>query len=158
MWYNQIKKGDNMLTIDQPLVPSAKEIAMAKESERQLGELKFGRKDSVGLSIDGRQMSLPVSVVRLLISTLGKIAQGKTVTMVPVEDEVSPQEAAELLGVSRPYATKLFDEKAIPSRKVGTHRRALAADVLAYKEREEAARLKVLDELAAESQRLNMGY
>jgi excisionase family DNA binding protein len=77
---------------------------------------------------------------------------------VPMEEEVSPQEAAEILKVSRPYAAKLFDEGAIPSRRVGTHRRALTADVLAYKQREKEARLAVLDELAAEGQRLKMGY
>ena len=72
-------------------------------------------------------------------------------------EEISFQEAAEILKVSRPCAAKLFDEGAIPSRCVGTHRLALTSDVMAYKQREKAARLKVLDELAAEGQRLNMG-
>jgi excisionase family DNA binding protein len=96
--------------------------------------------------------------MRMMIAAVARLAEGKAVAMMPVEDEVSPQEAAEILKVSRPYAAKLFDEGAIPSRRVGTHRRALTSDVLAYKQREKAARLKVLDELAAEGQRLNMGY
>jgi excisionase family DNA binding protein len=79
---------------------------------------------------------------------------GKEVAMMPVEEEVSPQEAAEILKVSRPYAAKLFDEGAIPSRRVGTHRRAVTGDVLACKQREKEARLAVLDELATEGQRL----
>ena len=84
----------------------------------------------------------------------GKVAPG----MPAATEEVSPQEAAEILKVSRPYAAKLFDDGAIPSRRVGTHRRALTADVLAYKQREKEARLAVLDELAAEGLRLKMGY
>jgi excisionase family DNA binding protein len=74
------------------------------------------------------------------------------------EDEISPQEAASILGVSRPFASKLFDEGEIPCRRVGTHRRALRRDVVAYREREKEARKRVLDELAAEGQRLNLGY
>ncbi len=67
------------------------------------------------------------------------------------------QKAAEILKVSRPYAAKLFDERAIPRRCEGTHLRALTADVLARKQREKKARLAVLDELAAEGQRLKLG-
>ncbi len=87
-----------------------------------------------------------------------KMERNEVVALMPVEDEVSPNEAAEILKVSRPYAAKLFDDGAIPSRRVGTHRRALTADVLAYKQREKEARLAVLDELAAEGLRLKMGY
>ena len=60
--------------------------------------------------------------------------------------------------VSRTYAERLFDEGAIPSRRVGTHRLALMADVLAYKQREKEARLAVLDELTVEGQKLKLGY
>ena len=74
------------------------------------------------------------------------------------EEEISPREVAELLGVSRPFASRLFDEGQIPSRRVGTHRRAFVKDVLAYRERQHAAGLAALDELAAEGQRLNLGY
>jgi excisionase family DNA binding protein len=130
---------------------------MARESQRQIGSMKFGKKESVGLQIEGHQIAIPVAAVRLLIQALGRLAEGKSVAMVPLEDEVSPQEAAELLNVSRPYAAKLFDEGAIPCRHVGTHRRALTSDVLAYREREKKARLQALDELAAEGQRLGLG-
>ena len=68
------------------------------------------------------------------------------------------RKTAEILKVSRTYAAKLFDEGAIPSRRVGTQRRALTSDVLAYKQRETEARLAVLDELAAEGQKLKLGY
>lgn len=74
--------------------------------------------------------------MRMMIATVTRLSEGKAVAMMPMEQEVSPQEAAEILRVSRPYAAKLFDEGAIPSRRVGTHRRALTADVLAHQQRD----------------------
>ena len=70
----------------------------------------------------------------------------------------SADSASSIRTTSRPFASKLFDEGAIPCRRVGTHRRALRGDVVAYREREKEERKRVLDELAAESQRLNLGY
>ena len=133
-------------------------MIVAKESQRQIGSLKFGKKESVAVRIEGKEVSVPSAFMRMMIGALAQVAEGKAVAIMPVEEEVSPQEAAEILKVSRPYAAKLFNEGAIPSRRVGTHRRALTADVLAYKQREKKARLAVLDELAAEGQRLKMGY
>lgn len=74
------------------------------------------------------------------------------------EEEISLREAAELLAVSRPFAARLFDDGKIPSRRVGTHRRAFAKDVLAYRDRQHAARLAAMDGLAAEGQRLKFEY
>jgi excisionase family DNA binding protein len=96
--------------------------------------------------------------MRMMIAAVARLADGEEVAMMPVEEEVSPQEAAEILEVSRPYAAKVFDQGAFPSRRVGTHRRALTADVLAYKQRGKEVRLAVLDELGAEGQRYKMGY
>lgn len=148
----------HMLTINEPLIPTEKEVRMARESQRQMGSLRFEKSDSIGMQIEGTSVSIPVGAFRLLIEAISGMAEGKAIAVIPVDEEVSPQEAAELLNVSRPFAAKLFDEGAIPSRKVGTHRRALTKDVLAYRQREKDARLKVLDELAVEAQRLNMGY
>ena len=85
------------------------------------------------------------------------IAEGHPVTVMPMENVIGTQEAADMLKVSRPFMVKLLDSKALPSRKVGVQRRVNIQDVLAYKEREKAARIKVLQELAAEGQRLNLG-
>lgn len=143
-----------MINLNEP--PTETEIRQAKELALQLGDP--GADDPVDMEIGGKSISISMKVVRPLIEVLGKMAEGKSVAIFALDDEVSPQEAAKLLNVSRPFATRLFDEGAIPSRKVGTHRRALVSDVLTYKQREKEARLKVLDELAAEGQRLNMGY
>lgn len=97
-------------------------------------------------------------VLEVLAATLQSLAEGHAVAIVSLEEEVSPQEAAALLNVSRPYVSRLFDEGAIPSRRVGSHRRARLQDVLGYREQEQAARRQALDELAAEGQRLKLGY
>lgn len=130
---------------------------MAKKSSLLFKKMKFGKTNATGMKINGETVPFPKAAYRLFMGALDNIAKGQPVAVVSLDEEVSTQEAAELLNVSRPYVAKLFDEGAIPSRKVGTHRRALTSDVLAYKQREKEARLKVLDELAAEGQRLNLG-
>lgn len=110
------------------------------------------------ITVDNRPILLPNPALGLVTELLEHLTAGRSVTVLSGEEEISPREAAELLGVSRPFASRLFDEGKIPSRRVGTHRRAFVKDVLAYRERQHDARRAALDELAAESQRLNLGY
>jgi excisionase family DNA binding protein len=140
------------------MVPTEKDVLLAQAAQRQIGSMTFGRRQSVKLEIDGEVIAIPVGLARLLIEIIGRMAEGKSVAIMSLGKELSPQEAAELLNVSRPFATMLFDRGDIPSRMVGTHRRALTSDVLAYKKRDEVARREALAELVAEGQRLKMGY
>ena len=143
---------------DQTVMPTQGDVLLAQQSSRLLGSLKVPENRSMGIQVGSQIVEVPGMLSAVLLEALAKIAEGKAVTVTSIEEESSPQEAAELLNVSRPYAAKLFDDGSIPSRRVGTHRRALTRDVLAYKEREKQARLKTLAELSAHDQSLNMGY
>jgi len=107
---------------------------------------------------DGETLAIPASAAKVLLRALTEMAQGNTISVVPTRAELSTQQAAEILGVSRPYLVKLLDEDKLPSRKVGTHRRVLYLDLMTYKNEIDAKRMDALDELTAQAQELKMGY
>jgi len=136
--------------------PSPEEAIEAEAGRRQIVGLLGQR---VRIEADGAgPVKLPEVVVRMLSDILTQMAQGKAVTMMPVSAEVTTQQAAELLNVSRPFLIDLLEKGAIPYRKVGSHRRVLFADVMNYKKDIDEKRLKTLEELAAQAQELGMGY
>lgn len=145
-----------------PLLPSEVDIELAKESSRALSMILATKEEvqKVTIQSDGEKtkVELPMSAFRLFIDILANLSQGNAVQVVPVHAEITTQEAADLLMVSRPYFIKLLDENRIPYRKVGTHRRIRYSDLLDFKNNEEQSREAALDELAAQAQKLGMGY
>ena len=106
---------------------------------------------------DGRQtaiesVALPMPAVRLLAEILSQMAQGNAVTLIPIHAELTTQQAADLLNVSRPFLIKLLEQQRLPFRKVGKHRRVRFSDVLGFKQHSDEQRRAALQRLAAEGQ------
>ncbi len=120
---------------------------------------KIGKKARLVIGAEiGNAVDLPPQAVAALTEILKHLAEGREVTVSAQPVEYSTQAAAEYLRVSRPFLVGLLEKGEIPFRKVGTHRRVLFADLLAYKEKIDAQRLKTLEELAAQAQELGLGY
>ena len=145
-----------------PVTPNENEAILAQETSRRLAIL-LGERTEVKVQIVAEDsvdevLTVPGSAMRLLVQILAEMAQGNGVTLLPIHAELSTQQAADLLNVSRPYFVQLLDNDALPYRKVGTHRRVLYEDLIRYKNEIKAKRRKVLAELAAQAQELDMGY
>lgn len=99
---------------------------------------------------------LPAAAVRLLGALLTELAKGNAVTLMPHHAELTTQEAADLLNVSRPFLVSLLEGGQLPHHKVGTHRRVRFSDLMAYKRRRDTESESALRELAALSQDLKL--
>lgn len=87
----------------------------------------------------------------MLVSVLSEIGDGNAVSIIPIHEELTAQEAADVMNVSRPYLIQLLEKGDILFHKTGTHRRVCYQDVMSFKEGVDANRCKSLDELATPS-------
>ncbi len=142
--------------------PTEADVRLARESSRRLAAHKIGRRSSVRIQVlDGGEqeaLAVPASALRLFLHLLTEMSQGNAVTLIPNHAELTTQQAADLLHVSRPYLVKLLDEGRMPFRTVGKYRRVRFDDLMAYKRKDDEARARTLDQLAAEAQELGLGY
>ncbi len=145
------------------IAPSPRDKEVALESSRKLAEILHGRKPTFELRARSggnreESVSIPAAAVRLIATMLSEMAKGNALTVLSVHEEITTQEAADILNVSRPFLVRLLEEGKLPSRKVGTHRRVRLQDVLAHKQQLFENRSQTLSELAAEAQKLDLGY
>ena len=142
-----------------PTLPSEAEAILAKETSRVLSA-RVQTADPLQLRMlddpTGGTVKLPATAVRMLIHILEEMARGNAVSLIPVHAELTTQEAADMLNISRPSLIQLLDEGKIEYRRVGTHRRVRFEALMAYKRRADAERRAVLAELASYDQELGL--
>lgn len=140
-------------------LPTDEEMGLAAESSRRLAVcLGSGDRARLRLIDGGTNLLVPVSAIHILVDILNQMAQGNAVSLVPVHAEITTQEAADLLNVSRPYLVKQLEAGAIPFHKVGRHRRIRFANLMAYKERVDQEARDAADAPTREAQELDIGY
>lgn len=136
---------------------------LAMEGGRMISAIlkKRPRAKIVEISLDlggAQRVEVPREAVQLLRDALLRMGEGVTVQLQTVHEELTTQEAADLLNVSRPYFVKLLDQGVLPSYKVGTHRRVSRECVLAFKKALQEKQHKTLDTLTEQAQKLGVGY
>ena len=152
-----------IVDLTRTLLPDEKEIAAAAASSRQLAafitsKLETQRIELVDESQQREVVELPTFALRLLGEILSELALGNAVKVVPIHAELTTQEGADMLNVSRPHLVKLLDNGVLPHTKTGRHRRIKFTDLMAYKEQRDRTSRDAMDELAAQAQALGMGY
>jgi excisionase family DNA binding protein len=145
--------------------PSPEDALLAQESSRRLTKLMAVGKPRTALNLriqpdnaPEETLSIPASAFRLLNDILTQMAQGNAVTLIPIHAELTTQQAADILNVSRPFLVERLERNVIPHRKVGKHRRILLKDLMDYKKLMDRNRLEALEQLTIQAEDLDMGY
>ena len=118
------------------ITPNETEATLARETSRQLAA-SLGEQTEYRIQLleNGQVLTVPAAAMRLLVYVLSEMANGNAVTVIPVHAELSTQQAADLLNVSRPFLVRLLEDGKIPFHKVGTHRLVRFSDLVEYKSR-----------------------
>lgn len=142
-------------------LPAEREVRAAVEGRRTLAAFLSTKTETQQIQIVGEdqathRVELPTMALRLLADILAELASGNAVKVVPVHAELTTQEAADMLNVSRPHLVKLLDDGLIPHHKTGKHRRIRFADLMAYKNRREEERKQALEKLVELGQEMGI--
>ncbi|QLH64483.1 helix-turn-helix domain-containing protein [Serratia symbiotica] len=147
--------------LDSLSLPAKGEIEAAVRGQRELAAYLSTKTETQKIAIQDadnitHQIELPTSSLTLLMSILGELALGNAVQVVPVHAELTTQEAANILNVSRPHMVKLLEDGKMRFHKTGRHRRVLFADLMEYKDQRYRESNKAMQELADLSQELEL--
>ncbi|KVH07668.1 MULTISPECIES: helix-turn-helix domain-containing protein [Burkholderia] len=150
-------------SMSDTILPVEREVQAAVEGQRALAAYLATRTEIQRIQIfddenRAHQVELPTSALRLLVDILAELADGNAVKVVPVHAELTTQEAADLLNVSRPHLIKLLESKALPYHKTGKHRRVRFSDLMRYKTERDRASANAMEELGRQAQEFGMGY
>lgn len=137
----------------EPVIAQKQEADSIRRLENILS-LQGSQAKLVGAN--GEAITIPESVYQVLRQVVHAMALGQAISIAPQEHEMTTQQAADILNVSRPYLVKLLEQEEIPYIKVGSHRRVRYQDLMTYKQQRDTKRSHLLDELIQESQ--DMGF
>jgi excisionase family DNA binding protein len=137
------------------VLPSKDDSDLAREASRAISGVQT---KALRVRIDDKELILPQAATRLIQHLLTEMAQGNAVTVIPIHAELTTQEAADFLNVSRPHLIRLLEQNKMAYHMVGTHRRIRFEDLMLFKTNEEKKRLKAMEDLAAQAQELGLGY
>jgi excisionase family DNA binding protein len=138
-----------------PVFPPADEeqqVHRLSAALQQDGSSQDDGKRAKLVSPSEEELEIPSSVYEVLVRVVREMDRGNGITIIPVHAELTTQQAAELLNVSRPYLVSLLKKKEIPFHEVGRHRRVRLNDLLAYKERRDSKRRRLLRDMTQEAQ------
>ena len=144
----------------EPGSPSEADMAAAQVASRALARLSGHgrvRVEARGDQDEAQSFILPIAAIRLLTDMMTHLAEGRRVSVMPEDAELTTKQAADMLNVSRPYLVGLLQAGKLAHHMVGTHRRVLVRDLLDYRRRQRKASGAAMDELAAQAQELDMG-
>lgn len=151
----------DLTKLQQPTEAQAKEAAVAARALAPLLAPRKGGTRTLVVKPSGasyEEIVVPRQAFELFVSILEQMSLGNAVTVVPIHAELTTQEAANLLNVSRPYLVRLLDSGMIPFHMVGTHRRVFAKDLRVFQKKDLAERAKAATELTEDAQKLGLGY
>lgn len=139
------------------IIPTPQEVEEALQATETLSTIPEDAK--IHASAKGKKnIVLPDCVIEALSVVLTELSKGNAVSVVSHKKEITTQEAANILNVSRPFLVKLLENGDLPFRKVGAHRRVFLEDVLKYKNVDDEKRRKTLNQLTQFSQEKKLGY
>ncbi|MFP2905849.1 helix-turn-helix domain-containing protein [Pyxidicoccus sp. 3LFB2] len=146
---------DSVVRISEPIAATEASLGQVQQLAKLITETLQGQGAQPRFSLLGpnhEALPVPRDVLTLLQQLLAILASGDAVSIVPVQKELTTQQAANLLNVSRQYLVQLLDEGKIPFHRTGTHRRVLTQDVLVYRERRKAERRALLAEMVRDTE------
>lgn len=124
--------------------------------EALLAQLQEGAMTAVLEAPSGHRVVLPAEIYTVLLDITKAMAEGRAITIAPHEQVLSTQQAADLLGVSRPTLVAILERGELPYTQPGRHRRVRLTDVLDYQHRQRHLRRAVLDSLTREADELGI--
>jgi excisionase family DNA binding protein len=145
------------LTSKQDQKVASSSLGTIQKSIERISKQKSQTVD-IRIAESGELITIPKKAMEMLLTIILTMSVGKSITLIPSGVQVSTQQAANMLNVSRPHIVKLIDEGKLPSEKVGSHRRIMLEDLIIYQKNMKSQRTKALAFLTKQAQELDMGY